>query len=142
MNKMSLEFKAKTSNISFARSTAQAFLMGLDFSISYLNEIKTIVSEAVTNSIVHGYQRDESKDVLLEMAYDEDSIYINVFDNGKGIEDIEKAKEPLFTTDELERSGLGFTIMEVFSDQLIVESVNGTQIYMMKSREQKDEEIL
>src|SRR5574344_2516182 len=134
---MRIEFLSLKENIGFARSCCKAFLVGLDFKMSYLNEVKCIVSEAVTNAIIHGYQGREDEIVTLEMSYDEDEIYIGVFDSGVGIIDIELAKTPLYSTSKSERSGLGFTIMEVFSDSLRVESEpeRGTKVYISKKVE-------
>ena len=101
-----------------------------------VNELKTAISEAVTNAIVHGYTNDESKSVYMNLSYDNYNIYAEVIDYGIGISDIEQAQEPLFTTkkDE-ERSGLGFTIMNVFTDELdVISRVNeGTKITMVKN---------
>ena len=84
---------------------------------------KTVVSEAVTNAIIHGYNEDSEKLVYLEISYDDEAVYFIVKDEGVGISDIEKAKEPLYSTKlEEERAGLGFTIMEVFTDSMIIES--------------------
>jgi stage II sporulation protein AB (anti-sigma F factor) len=113
-----------------------AFLLDLDLSINELNELKTVLSEAVTNAIIHGYDEDSSKEVEVKIAYDEYDIFLTVNDYGKGIEDIDKAKEPLYTTKLAEeRAGLGFTIMSVFSDELIVDSKigYGTSILMKKA---------
>lgn len=137
MNQMNISFLSKIENIGFARNVSQAFLLSLDVKLSYLNEIKTIISEGVTNAIVHGYLKDENKLVNLDMSYDEENIYIIIKDYGIGISDIDKAREPLYTSIEGERSGLGFTIMEVFSDEFIVESNidEGTTLKITKKRE-------
>ncbi len=125
-NEMKISFSAQTSNVVFARAVALGFLVNLNININVLNEIKTAISEAVTNSIVHGYLNDPTKMVEMQMSYDNAEIIIKVVDYGVGIEDIEKAREPLFTTKESEdRAGLGFTIMEVFTDELKVESKPG-----------------
>lgn len=139
MNKMYLSFKSKIENISFARNVAQAFLLPLDVKLSFLNEVKTIVSEGITNAIIHGYQRDDSHEVKLEMTYDDEYIYISIIDSGIGISDVEEARKPLYTSIEGERSGLGFTIMEVFSDEFSVESEVGvgTSLYIVKKREDR-----
>ena len=103
--------------------------------IDFLNEIKTAISEAVTNAIVHGYKSDESKLVEFVMSYDDSQITMEVIDYGIGIEDIEQARVPLYSSKiSEERAGLGFTIMEVFSDELMVESVLGekTIVTMVK----------
>lgn len=133
-NKMKLEFLSKSSNEAFARITVASFAAQLDPSIEEISDIKTAVSEAVTNSIIHGY--DNKIGVIhIECTLFANSIEIIITDDGKGIENIEKAKEPLYTTKpELERSGMGFTIMENFMDELKIESalVEGTKITMKK----------
>lgn len=134
-NEMKVSFLSKKENVAFARGIAISFLVGLDLELCVVNEIKTIISEGITNAIVHGYDDDETKFVELKMSYDNFNIYIVIHDSGKGIEDIEKAREPLFSTKiEEERAGLGFTIMEVFSDKLeIKSSVNqGTELSITK----------
>lgn len=134
-NYMKVAFSAKTENVIFTRTVAVGFLVNLNLEVGELNEIKTAISEAVTNAIVHGYQNDESKSVELVMYYDESQITMEVIDYGIGIENVSKAREPLFSSkiDE-ERAGLGFTIMEVFSDELKVESIIGqmTKVTMVK----------
>ena len=121
-NNMKVSFSAQNANVVFARTIAMGFLVNLKINVSTLNEIKTAISEAVTNAIVHGYLSDAAKHVEMEMYYDSELIKIIVRDYGVGIEDIEKAKEPLFSTKESEdRAGLGFTIMEVFNRQEILE---------------------
>ena len=122
-NELRCVFHAKVSNIKVARSIGQIFFSEIDSSISFMNEVKTIISEAVTNAIVHGCLMDEAMDVFMNLSYDKNFIYIEVIDKGIGILDIELAKTPMFTTKpDDERSGLGFTIMDVFSDEMIVES--------------------
>ncbi len=133
-NKMNLEFLSKSSNEAFARITVASFASQLDPSIEEISDIKTAVSEAVTNSIIHGYE-DKVGIIRIECTLFANSIEIKIIDNGKGIENIEKAKEPLYTTKpELERSGMGFTIMESFMDELKIESVVGvgTKVTMKK----------
>lgn len=133
-NKMKLEFISKSSNEAFARITVASFASQLDPSIEEISDIKTAVSEAVTNSIIHGYE-NETGIIKIECYLHKNSITIEITDNGKGIENIDKAKEPLYTTKpELERSGMGFTIMESFMDELKIESVVGvgTKITMKK----------
>ena len=133
-NKMNLEFLSKSSNEAFARITVASFASQLDPSIEEISDIKTAVSEAVTNSIIHGYE-EKAGTIKIKCTLFANSIEIEITDNGKGIENIEKAKEPLYTTKpELERSGMGFTIMENFMDELKIESVvgEGTTIIMKK----------
>ncbi|HHU55892.1 MAG TPA: anti-sigma F factor [Acholeplasmataceae bacterium] len=122
-NIVKMEFSAKLANVTFARASAAAFVLGLDLTINVINEIKTIVSEAVTNAIIHGYNQNEKKYVYLELCIDDNKLTIVVKDEGIGIENIEKAKEPLFTTKlQEERAGLGFTIMDIFSDEMEIQS--------------------
>lgn len=143
-NEMKLEFLSKSNNESFARITVAAFAAQLDPTIEELADIKTAVSEAVTNSIIHGYENTEGI-VKITAKIFAGMIQIEVADTGKGIEDIKLAKQPLYTTKpDLERSGMGFTIMESFMDEVKVESVVGlgTKITMKKmlKKEEKQEE--
>ena len=131
---MKLEIVSKSCNEAFARIAVAAFASQLDPTIEELADIKTAVSEAVTNSIVHGY---ENKDgiIKIECKIKENLIEIEISDNGKGIENVELARRPLYTSKaNLERSGMGFTIMENFMDELKVQSVLGlgTKIIMKK----------
>lgn len=133
-NKMKLTFLSISENESFARSVVSCFALRLNPSIAQIADIKTAVSEAVTNSIVHGYP-NEKGEITIECETDENSIHINIFDNGIGIDDLNKALEPFYTTKPSEeRSGMGFTIMKSFMDDVKVESSknNGTKIYMKK----------
>lgn len=135
-NHMTLEFTSLIENVVFARTAAISFLINLDLKMGVINEIKTIISEAVTNCIVHGYEGREDEIVYLDMQYDANTLTLQIIDKGIGIEDIEKAKEPLFTTKASEeRAGLGFTIIEVFSDDLIIESTinEGTKLTIKKN---------
>ena len=134
-NEMKLEFSSKSSNEAFARISVAAFASQLDPTIEEMADIKTAVSEAVTNCIIHGY---EGKDGTIKIVCRimGGSIQIERSDNGKGIEDVETAKQPLYTSKpDLERSGMGFTIMESFMDELKVESIVGlgTKVTMKKS---------
>lgn len=134
-NEARVFFPALSENEKFARLFTTAFLTQLDLMISDLTDIKTAVSEAVTNAIIHGYENQKGT-VELFCAFLGGKIYIEVADHGKGIENISLAREPLFTSKpEMERSGMGFTIMESFMDNIRVESkVNeGTRIYMEKA---------
>ena len=133
-NEMKLEFISKSSNEAFARIAVAAFASQLDPTIEELADIKTAVSEAVTNCIIHGYE-DTMGIVKIECKLKDNWIEIQISDSGKGIEDIELAKKPLYTTKaNLERSGMGFTIIESFVDEMKVESVPdiGTKITMKK----------
>lgn len=133
-NEMKLEFLSKSVNEAFARASVAAFASQLDPTIEELADIKTSVSEAVTNCIIHAYP-DLEGIVKIHSKLFEDKIEIVVLDTGVGIPDVEEAKEALFTTkSNLERSGMGFTIMENFMDSLKVESIVGlgTKITMKK----------
>jgi len=124
-NIMKVEFLSKSANEGFARVAVASFVSQLDPTVEELSEIKTAVSEAVTNSIVHAYD-DELGMITVSAQIDGEFVTIQVKDEGKGIENINKAKEPLFTTKpDLERSGMGFTIMENFMDELSVSSEIG-----------------
>lgn len=133
-NYMKLEFLSKSKNESFARVVAAAFASQLDPTLEELSDIKTAVSEAVTNSIIHGYEYGDGI-IELESWIRDNEIEIKIKDKGKGIVDIKQAMEPFFTSKpDLERSGMGFTVMETFMDELIVESDSelGTIITMKK----------
>lgn len=133
-NEMKLEIMSKSNNEAFARITVAAFAAQLDPTIEEIADIKTAVSEAVTNSIIHGYENTEGKITIVAKLY-ENTIQIEISDSGKGIEDVEMAKQPLYTSKpDLERSGMGFTIMESFMDEVKVESIVGlgTKITMKK----------
>ena len=139
-NEMKLEFTSKTSNEAFARITVAAFAAQLDPTIDELSDIKTAVSEAVTNSIIHGYD-DEDGIVKIEAKIFANNIEIVISDIGKGIENVEMAMRPLYTSKpDLERSGMGFTIMESFMDEVKVESAIGfgTKVIMKKKIESKE----
>lgn len=124
-NEMKLEFLSKSNNEAFARITVAAFASQLDPTIEELSDIKTAVSEAVTNAIIHGYE-DREGIVKIECKMYAGSIQIEISDTGKGIENIDQAREPLYTSKpNLERSGMGFTIMESFMDDVKIESILG-----------------
>ena len=133
-NEMKLEFVSKSSNEAFARITVAAFASQLDPTIEELSDIKTAVSEAVTNCIIHGYENTTGI-VKVECKLKDNWIEIEVSDTGKGIEDVELARRPLYTSKaNLERSGMGFTIMESFMDEISVKSIVGlgTKVVMKK----------
>ena len=134
-NKMKLSFLSYSKNESFARSVISCFALGLNPSISEISDIKTAVSEAVTNAIVHGYPTNVGE-IVLESEIIDNCIHINVFDEGVGIEHLTEALEPFYTTKpDDERSGMGFTIMKSFMDEVKVESEKGkgTKVYMVKT---------
>lgn len=134
-NEMRLMFLSKSENESFSRVAAAAFIAPLDPTVSELVEIKTAVSEAVSNAIVHGYDTNIGVVTLEMRILEQHTVEVTVTDSGKGILDIEKAKEPLFTTktDE-ERAGMGFTVMETFMDcvEITSEPDKGTRVVMRK----------
>ncbi len=133
-NEMELMFDAISDNESFARVSVAAFVSHLNPTLEEISDIKTAVSEAVTNSIIHGYEKERGK-VKVHCLLEDDSLHIEVLDWGMGIENVDKAMEPLFTTKpELERSGMGFAFMEAFMDELSVESTpgEGTSVKMCK----------
>lgn len=136
INKMKLEFDAIGINEGFARSVAAAFCVTQNPSMEEINDIKTAVSEAVTNAIVHGYEKKGKGIITLEAELYENSVKITVEDKGKGIENINEAMQPFFTSrPEDERSGMGFTVMQTFMDSLEVVSElgKGTKITMTKN---------
>lgn len=131
---MKMEFTSQSENEGFARVAVGAFVAGLNPTVDELADIKTAVSEAVTNAIIHGYDQKEGK-IWITCQVAEQDVEICVIDNGRGIADIDKAREPLFTTrPELERSGMGFTFMEAFMDEVWVASGidQGTRVTMKK----------
>ena len=134
-NKIKLTFYSISQNESFARSVAGLFALRLNPSLSDLSDIKTAVSEAVTNAIVHAYP-NKIGEITMECEIVESSLHINIFDKGIGIENLDMALEPFYTTKENEeRSGMGFTIMKSFMTSVSVESEKGkgTKIYMVKN---------
>jgi stage II sporulation protein AB (anti-sigma F factor) len=133
-NEMKLYFDARSVNEGFARLAVAAFIAELNPTLGELSDIKTAVSEAVTNAIIHGYD-DPKEQVMLGCRICGSELEITVEDKGKGISDVEKAKEPFYTTKpELERSGMGFAFMEAFMDQVEVYSAigEGTTVIMKK----------
>lgn len=144
-NEMKLEFTALSENEAFARIVVAAFVTPLNPTLEEISDIKTAVSEAVTNAIIHGYEKNEGdgemqgeekeNKVYLHCLLEEDVLQVEIMDEGKGIENIEQAMEPLFTTKpEMDRSGMGFSFMEAFMDDLevISEPGIGTTILMKK----------
>ena len=140
---MKLQFPAKSSYESFSRIAVSAFIAKCDPTLAEINEIKTAVSEGVTNSIIHGYENGDGI-IYIECEIKENLIKIIIADKGKGIEDVEQAMTPLFTTNpDGERSGMGFTVMETFMDKVEVKSLPGvgTRIIMTKTLEPAEEEF-
>ncbi|NLL80565.1 MAG: anti-sigma F factor [Clostridiales bacterium] len=133
-NEITLEFDAVSVNEGFARVAVAAFITSVNPTIEEISDVKTALSEAVTNAIIHGYEEKEGK-VRVVCLLEGDRLTVEVKDKGKGIENVERAMEPLYTTKpELERSGMGFAFMEAFMDELEVESAvgEGTTVRMRK----------
>ncbi len=138
-DRMKLEFDSRSSNESFARVTVASFVVRLDPTLEEISDIKTAVSGAVTNCVVHGYENREGI-ITIQCYIEENEITIIVEDKGVGIEDVEKAMEPLYTTKpNEERAGMGFSFMEIFMDSLLVESKpgEGTRVTMKKKIDRK-----
>ncbi len=138
-NQMKLSFLSKSVNESFARMTVSAFCMSLDPTIEEINDIKTAVSEAVTNCVVHGYKNSLGL-IYITAAIKENTLIISIKDKGVGIDDIKRAMQPMYTTDEnSERAGLGFAVMQAFMDKITVYSKEGkgTRVVMTKIIKQK-----
>lgn len=134
-NKICIELMSKSQNEGFARVAVSAFISQLDPTVEELTDVKTAVSEAVTNSIIHGYENKNDEIIKIEASITGNEVTIIIEDFGKGIENVEQAMEPLYTSKpELERSGMGFTVMETFMDSLEVnsDSGKGTKIVMKK----------
>ncbi|WJH34250.1 anti-sigma F factor [Paenibacillus aurantius] len=139
-NFMKLQFASRSENEAFARVAVASFISQLDPTMNELTDIKTVVSEAVTNAIIHGYDNDPDQTVTITSEIDGDTVRITVEDEGAGIPDLEQAMQPLYTSKpELERSGMGFTIMENFMDHVEIETGvgRGTVVRMIKRIESK-----
>ncbi|OUM95244.1 MAG: anti-sigma F factor [Paenibacillaceae bacterium ZCTH02-B3] len=142
---MTLQFPSLSENESFARVAVAAFVSQLDPTLDELMDIKTVVSEAVTNAIIHGYEGRPDGIVTVRATIEGETVRIEVEDQGKGIEDIEQARQPLYTSKpELERSGMGFTIIENFMDETEIVSApgKGTLIRMAKRIESRRKQAL
>lgn len=129
------QFNADIKNVMLSRAIVASFFIDENIALNIINEVKTIVSEAVTNAIIHGYNSDNKKEVTLNIFLYDNTLIIEVFDEGIGIADLEKAKEPLYSSkNSEERAGLGFTIMEIFSDNMEIDTkVNeGTKLRITK----------
>jgi len=135
INEMKLEFASKSTNEAFARIVAAAFASQLDPTVEELTDVKTAVSEAVTNAIIHGYENRPGTITMVVRMYPK-AVEIEVRDNGKGIDNIAQAMQPMYSSKpEMERSGMGFTVMESFMDSVEVESQPGagTTVKMSKT---------
>ena len=134
-NSMELRFRASNGNESFARTSVASFIMSLNPTIDQIDEVKTIVSEAVSNAIIHGYNNDDSKSVYVNVDIVGNRVTISIQDYGKGIEDIDKVMEENYSTKkDDEHAGMGMTIMKAFSDRFdITSKVNlGTKVTLIK----------
>lgn len=134
-NEMELIFDSLSANEGFARVAVASFMTQLNPTVEEVADVKTAISEAVTNAVIHGYENEVHK-IFIRCSMKEQTIYIEVEDQGKGIENVKQAMEPLFTTKpEMERSGMGFSFMEAFMDEICVESVpdEGTVVKMKKT---------
>ncbi|MDE7264446.1 MAG: anti-sigma F factor [Anaeroplasmataceae bacterium] len=134
-NEIHMKFISKRSNIGIIRNAVAALIVESNPTITFLNELKTVISEAITNCIVHGYDNKEDQYIDMIVQVNDENVTCEIVDYGKGIENIEQAREPLFSTKkEEERSGLGFTIMEMFCDTFLVESIvnQGTKLHFTK----------
>ena len=134
INQATVQFLSRSSNEGFARTTAACFAAQLDPTLDELNDLKTAVSEAVTNAIVHGYPDSLGKVSMVMKIFDDNTVEIAVKDRGVGIADLEQARTPLYTTGGAERAGMGFTIMESFMDTMKVRSApgKGTTVVLSK----------
>lgn len=142
VNQMKLTIEAKSQNQGFARSVVGAFCTQLNPTLEQIDDIKTAVSEAVTNCIVHGYQSKQMGDIDIECKVSDDGVLVTtITDYGKGIEDVEQAMKPFFTTGkEGERSGMGFTVMRAFCNNVEVNSHKGkTTVTLVKDFKSKEE---
>ncbi len=125
VNEVKLSFWSRSANEAFARTAAACFAAQLDPTLDEVNDLKTAVSEAVTNCIVHAYPENLGQITMRLRLFEDNSVEVVIKDHGVGIPDVEKAREPLYTTGNEERSGMGFTIMESFTDAMKVRSAPG-----------------
>ena len=135
LNEMKVEFLSRSANESFARIVVSSFVSQLDPTIAEITDIKTAVSEAVTNSIIHGYKNTVGIIEMVVRIFSDRIVEITITDKGRGIEDVEKARQPLYSTGNSdERSGMGFTVMETFMDEVHINSKigEGTQIVLKR----------
>lgn len=143
INKMELRFSAIQSNESLARLAVATFIAPLNPSLNLLGEIKTIISEGVSNSIIHGYHYDETKEVVIKCVLEDDVLKMQIIDFGVGIEDINLALTPHYTTrPDLERAGMGLTIMDTLSDGFCITSVSGMGTKLTIRKSLKEESVL
>ena len=144
MNKIELKFSACLENEPFARTAIAAFILSLNPTLDELSEVKTIISEAVSNAIIHGYNQDNTKDVYLKATITDNNLEVSIYDYGIGIENIEEALKATFTTrhDE-EHAGMGFSIMKTLSDKFEIRSQKdiGTRITINKNFKRHYQEV-
>jgi stage II sporulation protein AB (anti-sigma F factor) len=141
-NFMELRFASRSENEAFARVAVASFISQLDPTLEELTDIKTVVSEAVTNAVIHGYEENPDGVIHIRVEIDGFRVSIVISDQGVGITDINQAKQPLYTSKpELERSGMGFTIMENFMDEVMIWSKpgQGTTVHMVKYLKSRQE---
>ena len=133
-NEVTLTFPSRSSNEGFARAAVAGFAAQMDPTLNELEDIKTAVSEAVTNAIVHAYPESIGEVIVKVRICPDQMLEVTVKDHGRGIPDVEKARQPMYTTGGEERSGMGFTIMESFMDRLAIRSTpgRGTTVVMRK----------
>lgn len=140
VNKMTLKLESRSINEAFARQAVGAFVAQLDPTMEELGDIKTVVSEAVTNAIIHGYPDSIGQITVSVRLMEERTLELKVKDTGRGIADVAQARQPMFTTGDDTRSGMGFTIMESFTDKLSVRSAEGrgTTVTMRKTLQERE----
>ncbi|MBM7577486.1 anti-sigma F factor [Jeotgalibacillus terrae] len=134
-NSLTCHFTSISENEGLARMIAASFIAPYDPTVGELSDIKTVVSEAVTNAVIHGYNEEDFHEITLKLHIEQRLLTIEIIDEGKGMEKVEQAMEPLYTSrPDMERSGMGFTIMEHFMDQVEVRSASnqGTTVKMVK----------
>lgn len=137
-NHMTVTFDARSENEALARMVVSAFVIGRNPTVGEVDDIKTAVSEAVTNAIIHGYEK-KTGSVTMNCVWEGQNLTVSIQDFGEGIRDVKKAKEPFFTTKpELERSGMGFAFMETFMDQVEVYSAPGEGTTVVMKKQLKD----
>ncbi|MDY3617670.1 MAG: anti-sigma F factor [Agathobaculum sp.] len=139
VNKMSIKFESRSVNEAFARQAVGAFVAQLDPTMDELGDVKTVVSEAVTNAIVHGYGDKTGFITVTVRLFEGRALELKIKDSGRGIADVQQARQPMFTTGDDTRSGMGFTIMETFTDKLRVRSASehGTIVTMVKQLKER-----
>ena len=144
MNKIELKFSAKIENEPFVRTAISAFILPLNPDLDELSEVKTIVSEAVSNAIIHGYNYDSRKDVYLKAQINENNLEVSIHDYGVGIENVEEALKASFTSrPDQERAGMGFSIMQTLSDKFDIRSQKdiGTRVTLTKNFKKHYQEV-